>query len=154
MAHAIILTGPSFSRAHHSTGTGIFCPEPGTRLRIVMQSALADRGTKRTCLSCGERFYDLARDPITCPACEHVHSPSAFAKQRSAPVVVEVKAKSVVAAVATEGDEDIDLEVEDISIDDDDDDDDGLIPDDDNLGNDDAELAEVVVDIDENEEES
>ena len=31
----------------------------------------ADRGTKRTCqdASCGLRFYDLARDPITCPTC-------------------------------------------------------------------------------------
>ena len=31
----------------------------------------ADRGTKRTCQdeSCGIRFYDLARDPITCPTC-------------------------------------------------------------------------------------
>jgi len=31
----------------------------------------ADRGTKRTCqdASCAVRFYDLARDPITCPTC-------------------------------------------------------------------------------------
>ena len=29
------------------------------------------RGTKRTCQngSCGSRFYDLGRDPITCPIC-------------------------------------------------------------------------------------
>lgn len=29
------------------------------------------RGTKRTCQSnqCGERFYDLNRDPIVCPIC-------------------------------------------------------------------------------------
>jgi uncharacterized protein (TIGR02300 family) len=32
----------------------------------------ADRGTKRTCQNpdCGARFYDLNRDPITCPICE------------------------------------------------------------------------------------
>lgn len=31
----------------------------------------AARGTKRTCQngSCGSRFYDLGRDPITCPIC-------------------------------------------------------------------------------------
>lgn len=31
----------------------------------------AERGTKRTCQSssCGARFYDLNRDPITCPMC-------------------------------------------------------------------------------------
>jgi hypothetical protein len=35
----------------------------------------ADRGTKRTCqnASCGSRFYDLARDPITCPVCGTVY---------------------------------------------------------------------------------
>jgi uncharacterized protein (TIGR02300 family) len=27
------------------------------------------RGTKRTCQSCDERFYDLDRDPIICPFC-------------------------------------------------------------------------------------
>ena len=27
------------------------------------------RGTKRTCQSCDERFYDLDRDPIVCPFC-------------------------------------------------------------------------------------
>ncbi|MEZ5898131.1 MAG: TIGR02300 family protein [Hyphomicrobiaceae bacterium] len=27
------------------------------------------RGIKRTCQSCDERFYDLARDPIICPHC-------------------------------------------------------------------------------------
>lgn len=26
-------------------------------------------GVKRLCASCGERFYDLCRDPIACPAC-------------------------------------------------------------------------------------
>ncbi len=26
-------------------------------------------GTKRTCLSCGAKFYDLLRSPILCPAC-------------------------------------------------------------------------------------
>jgi uncharacterized protein (TIGR02300 family) len=33
------------------------------------------RGTKRTCQNpeCGVRFYDLMRDPITCPACGAVY---------------------------------------------------------------------------------
>jgi hypothetical protein len=31
------------------------------------------RGTKRTCQNpeCGSRFYDLNRDPITCPGLQH-----------------------------------------------------------------------------------
>ena len=28
-----------------------------------------DRGTKRSCQSCNERFYDLNHSPITCPLC-------------------------------------------------------------------------------------
>jgi uncharacterized protein (TIGR02300 family) len=35
----------------------------------------ATRGTKRSCLSCEVRFYDLARDPIVCPACSAVFTP-------------------------------------------------------------------------------
>ena len=33
------------------------------------------RGTKRTCQSseCGARFYDLNRDPITCPICGSIY---------------------------------------------------------------------------------
>ncbi len=28
-----------------------------------------ERGTKRQCLYCGTKFYDLNRDPILCPSC-------------------------------------------------------------------------------------
>ena len=33
------------------------------------------RGTKRTCQSneCGARFYDLSRNPITCPICGSIY---------------------------------------------------------------------------------
>ena len=31
------------------------------------------RGTKRVCPSCGARFYDLNRTPITCPLCQAVY---------------------------------------------------------------------------------
>ena len=36
----------------------------------------AQRGTKRTCQNpeCGSRFYDLNRDPITCPVCSTVYA--------------------------------------------------------------------------------
>lgn len=39
----------------------------------------AERGTKRTCQNgeCGSRFYDLNRDPITCPICGTVYELSA-----------------------------------------------------------------------------
>lgn len=37
----------------------------------------AARGTKRVCVACAVRFYDLARDPILCPACGAEHTPVA-----------------------------------------------------------------------------
>ena len=42
-----------------------------------------DRGTKRCCQSCSERFYDLNHSPITCPLCGAAYviasSPAALA---------------------------------------------------------------------------
>ena len=29
----------------------------------------AERGTKRQCLKCGTKYYDLNKDPIVCPSC-------------------------------------------------------------------------------------
>ena len=31
--------------------------------------AKPELGTKRLCASCGAKFYDLSKDPITCPKC-------------------------------------------------------------------------------------
>ena len=70
-----------------------------------------ERGTKRTCQNqeCGERFYDLNRDPIACPICNSVYAialqppPQAPARptprplKRPAPIPDEVK-KQVPAA--------------------------------------------------------
>lgn len=39
-------------------------------------------GTKRTCNTCGARFYDLRRDPIVCPVCNTVHDPDRQPKPR------------------------------------------------------------------------
>jgi uncharacterized protein (TIGR02300 family) len=94
-------------------------------------STKAERGTKRTCQNpeCGSRFYDLNRDPITCPVCQTAYqieagpaalaaaSPAAErAAQRKAPrkpayPVEEVKTEEVVdadpdaALAAIEGEE-------------------------------------------------
>ncbi len=34
--------------------------------------AKPELGIKRLCPSCGTKYYDLNRDPITCPKCGHV----------------------------------------------------------------------------------
>jgi uncharacterized protein (TIGR02300 family) len=36
-------------------------------------SIKAERGTKRVCQSCGNKFYDLNRDPVVCPICQSVY---------------------------------------------------------------------------------
>jgi uncharacterized protein (TIGR02300 family) len=50
----------------------------------------AARGTKRTCQSsdCGARFYDLARDPISCPICGTVYE---LAMSAPTPVVTRAQ---------------------------------------------------------------
>lgn len=35
--------------------------------------AKTELGTKRVCQSCGAKFYDLAKDPITCPKCGAIY---------------------------------------------------------------------------------
>jgi hypothetical protein len=101
-----------------------------------MQTARAARGTKRTCTSCGERFYDLDRTPIVCPECNFAHDPSAFVRIMPVLPVPEEKPK----AAPEKGEDDDDLEIEDVELDDDDDD---LLPDDD----DDDDIADVAVDV-------
>ena len=99
-------------------------------------------GSKRTCLNCGTRFYDMQRTPIVCPKCGSENAPDAVTKARrvmkKAPAhVAEVKAK--VAKPAPDDDEVID----EVEVEDDDDTDDGLIEDTEDLAEDD-DMAEVI----------
>ena len=56
-------------------------------------STKAERGTKRTCQNpeCGSRFYDLNRDPVTCPICQTVYQIEAapLVAARVAPAAAE-----------------------------------------------------------------
>lgn len=55
--------------------------------------AKAEWGTKRICSECGARYYDMQKEPPTCPKCGTVFtviSPKAKRKA-AAPVVVEDK---------------------------------------------------------------
>ena len=42
--------------------------------------AKPELGTKRQCQSCGAKFYDLGRDPITCPKCSAVFQVAAVSR--------------------------------------------------------------------------
>ena len=44
--------------------------------------AKAKLGTKRTCTSCGLRYYDLNQTPITCPRCNAEFDPESLLKTR------------------------------------------------------------------------
>ncbi|MEO0681806.1 MAG: TIGR02300 family protein [Pseudomonadota bacterium] len=107
-------------------------------------------GQKRVCPKCSTRFYDLAKDPTTCPACEAVFALDALSERKSSPSRAKPKAKAaapvaaaaVVAPAAADEDlidsaeeEEEDLETED----------DVLLPDDDEDSDDDlGEIGDVA----------
>ncbi|MET0924051.1 MAG: TIGR02300 family protein, partial [Xanthobacteraceae bacterium] len=67
--------------------------------------AKAEWGVKRTCLSCGARFYDLQRESITCPACGAAFDVTVQSKPRrarAAPVVAKVAVAAVAAPALAE----------------------------------------------------
>jgi len=74
-------------------------------------------GTKRLCPHCGARFYDMNRDPITCPACSATIDPVAQSRPRrarAAPKLAPVAAAVDVAEPATvEPDEEVEVDAED-----------------------------------------
>ncbi len=44
--------------------------------------AKAEWGTKRLCPNCGTRYYDMRHDPIVCPRCGAAFDPEALLKTR------------------------------------------------------------------------
>ena len=70
------------------------------------------RGTKRVCPSCGARFYDLSRTPITCPVCQAIYqvTPPSRRGERGQPVEVRKVAEPEVEAPALETPDTIGLE--------------------------------------------
>ena len=114
-------------------------------------------GQKRTCQSCGCRFYDLTRTPIVCPKCGSTVEPEMPFKVRRSSAAAAEKAAPVaaVAPVAANIDADdlpvVDDEEEVVEGEDEgaDDDESGLIEDASDLGEDDDDMAEVMEHMDE-----
>jgi uncharacterized protein (TIGR02300 family) len=123
-------------------------------------------GTKRMCQSCGARFYDFSRSPITCPACGAVFDIEVATRTRRSrtaarpepdeaeDVVVadrEAVADETAVDEADEGDEeeaeveDAEPVIEDASDDEDEEEDSHLIEDTGELG-DDEDVSDVVDD--------
>jgi hypothetical protein len=101
-------------------------------------------GLKRSCPNCATRFYDLGRDPMTCPACAATFSVESLTMGKPRPVRPE-KVKPEAADIGDVPE----LESDDEVIDGDDDDiaDDILEDDEDNVDID--EIADVAADDEE-----
>lgn len=114
-------------------------------------------GQKRTCNSCGCRFYDMSRSPITCPKCGATVEPDMPFKVRrggsSAQAEAKVAAPVLTADVDLESDDLVAIEEDEDAIDNEEDsadeDESGLIEDASDLGEDDDDMAEVMEHMDE-----
>ncbi|MDO8605502.1 MAG: TIGR02300 family protein [Phaeospirillum sp.] len=114
-------------------------------------------GQKRTCQSCGCRFYDMTRTPLICPKCGANVEPEVTFKVRrgsaaaaEAKVVAPVAINPVIAQI--EADDLVAVDDEEALAGDDDaaeDDESGLIEDASDLGEDDDDMAEVMEHMDE-----
>ena len=108
-------------------------------------------GTKRTCNSCGAKFYDLRRDPIICPKCDaklDLAVASRSQRTKASAAVVKKTPKKVVAAPVEEATDDpkvVSEDVLDIADDDEEDDDSPAIEDVSELGEDDDDILGVKV---------
>ena len=73
-------------------------------------------GSKRICLNCGARFYDMNREPITCPACSTVLDPVVQSRPRRSRAAPKLAAVAAVAdpeeAVAVEPDEEVEADAD------------------------------------------
>jgi uncharacterized protein (TIGR02300 family) len=120
-------------------------------------------GGKHTCQHCGAKYYDLQRSPIVCPKCGTHFNPDALLRSRracfAAPEKTAAPAAPAAAAVVSSAKEDKadspdkaaaeDLDAAETEEDELADDQDGkLIEDVSELGEDDDDMADVVIDGD------
>jgi uncharacterized protein (TIGR02300 family) len=72
--------------------------------------AKPELGTKRVCVSCGARFYDLTKTPATCPKCGTEQPPEQPRARRGGGNLLDEKRRAKLVPVP--GVEDPELEVE------------------------------------------
>ena len=94
------------------------------------------QGLKRICQSCGEKYYDLNKDPIICPNCGTEFDPEAVLSSRRGRVTEETAAKTEKDADAEDK---LDPDLEEVVVADEEGDDDDKFKD---TGNDDTLLVE------------
>ena len=106
--------------------------------------AKAEWGLKRTCQSCGARFYDLSKNPIECPKCGSEYDPEVLLKSRRGKAAAAV-AKPVAAAVVEE------VEAEPAAAEAAEEEEDAVIEDTSELGEDEEDVAEVIENVEDEE---
>jgi uncharacterized protein (TIGR02300 family) len=65
-------------------------------------------GTKRSCQSCGSKYYDFNKDKIICPSCGEAFDPEVLLKSRRIKPAPTAKPEPQSATVVIENDETID----------------------------------------------
>lgn len=88
----------------------------GVRKRPMVKPEL---GTKRVCVSCSTRFYDLRKVPAICPKCATVQPADQPRPRRPVGNAPEEKRPKKVAAAEPGEDVDVDVEVADEEVEDD-----------------------------------
>lgn len=102
-------------------------------------------GKKRTCQSCGAKYYDLQKDPATCPKCDTVFQVEAPTRGRRSRAAEAPKAIPAAAAAVVPVSE---VEVEGLEDDALDDDDDEALPEDtSDLIDDDDDVSDVIIPV-------
>jgi uncharacterized protein (TIGR02300 family) len=84
-------------------------------MREGIALAKPEWGTKRICHSCSTRFYDLLRDPIVCPSCGTEFDPEALLRTRRSRSVVSEREPVAAAPEAPEAEapeEEIEVEAD------------------------------------------
>lgn len=73
--------------------------------------AKPELGLKRVCVSCGTKFYDMARTPATCPKCATEQPAEQPRLRRAAANIVEEKVKKRAAVPEAEA-EDVEIDAD------------------------------------------
>ena len=77
-------------------------------------------GVKRLCPHCASRFYDLTKDPMTCPVCGNSFSAESLTSGRSRSLIAEkTTTPDQVDVDDLTDDDDIDSDAGDVDLDDD-----------------------------------
>jgi uncharacterized protein (TIGR02300 family) len=146
-ALSLVLTG--------CAGCGNGAPNLSRSTNKEYPLAKPEWGTKRICPSCGTRYYDLLREQVICPKCSTPYDPEAFLRARRSRPVAPVEKE-----LAPVGD-DVDLEAEDVEVADeeeaavlvegDEEEEEEIIEDASELGEDEDDMAEVIDNVEEEE---